>query len=472
MRVAAIDQGTSSTRAMVIDENGLSEICCSLLHQQTHPTLNAVEQNALELLGNVRTCIRAAGNVDALGLANQGESCLAWDSVTREPLSPILTWQDSRTREIIEAMKMAGSEALTLKHAGLPLNPYFSASKLSWLLANLPAVQSAHHRHRLRLGTTDAFLLHHLTGTCATDPSTASRTCLMNLRTGQWDPVLCDLFRVPLACLPEIRSTVGDFGCFEQTRMTASIVDQQASLYGHGCRQPGEAKITFGTGAFLLAHSGDHPPAQTPAGLVPTVAWQIGATTTFALEGGVFHAGSAVAWLKSLGMSCSVDDLSANTPAAIAQQLTFVPALSGLGAPHWDASATATWIGINPTTTPQQLCQAVLEGIALRAVEVLSAVEQSIELQGTLSIDGGMAANRYFAQFLADASGRQILAHPGGEFTALGCAQLAALGAGLLLPDVPRAPVTYSPSGKDRLQWLDTFRQGIESSKRWHAFAG
>ncbi|HGN3372400.1 TPA: FGGY family carbohydrate kinase, partial [Pseudomonas aeruginosa] len=255
MRIAALDQGTTSTRVLVASQDGSADIQLALRHQQHHPQSGWVEHDPLELLANLQRCLEASGRVDAIGLANQGESCMAWDARSGEPLSPLIVWQDNRTTPHIERLRASGAEALVLERSGLPLDAYFSASKLGWIVEHLPAARRALKAGRLRLGTSDAWFLDRLCGTFATDVTTASRTALMNLAEGRWDPDLCALFGVPIECLPEIRDTVGHFGVIGNTPLTASVVDQQASLYGHGCRQPGDAKITFGTGAFALTLS-------------------------------------------------------------------------------------------------------------------------------------------------------------------------------------------------------------------------
>nr|WP_132766047.1 FGGY family carbohydrate kinase [Pseudomonas aeruginosa] len=257
MRIAALDQGTTSTRVLVASQDGSADIQLALRHQQHHPQSGWVEHDPLELLANLQRCLEASGRVDAIGLANQGESCMAWDARSGEPLSPLIVWQDNRTTPHIERLRASGAEALVLERSGLPLDAYFSASKLGWIVEHLPAARRALKAGRLRLGTSDAWFLDRLCGTFATDVTTASRTALMNLAEGRWDPDLCALFGVPIECLPEIRDTVGHFGVIGNTPLTASVVDQQASLYGHGCRQPGDAKITFGTGAFALTLSGE-----------------------------------------------------------------------------------------------------------------------------------------------------------------------------------------------------------------------
>ena len=346
MRIAAIDQGTTSTRVLLLEGGEAPRVLCAHRHTTTHPKPGWVEQDALELLANVRLCLDVAGSVDAVGLDNQGETCLAWDAETGAPVGPAIVWQDARTADRLEAMKADGQEAVVLERAGLPLDPYFSASKLAWILANRPEAAALHQAGRLRLGTTDAFFLQHLTGRCVTDVTTASRTSLMALDTGTWCPELCRLFGVPIETLPEIVSTVGDFGACAQGPVLASVVDQQAALYGHGCRRPGDAKITFGTGAFVLAVTGDAPLRVPDAGLLPTVAWDLGGATSYAVDGGVYNAGSAVEWLQGLGLIKDVAELAAFDRApAIDRDLVFVPALSGLACPHWDRRAAGMWLG-------------------------------------------------------------------------------------------------------------------------------
>lgn len=470
MRIAAIDQGTTSTRVMVVDQNGSADIQLALRHQQHHPHPGWVEHDPLELLNNIQRCLEATGRVDAIGIANQGESCLAWDAVTGEPLSPVIVWQDNRTAAQIAMLRGEGLEAITLERAGLPLDPYFSASKLAWIVQNLPAAKSAASTGRLRLGTTDAYFLDRLTGVFATDVTTASRTSLMNLSTGQWDAQLCELFGVPIESLPEIRDTVGHFGEIGITPVTASIVDQQASLYGHGCRSEGDAKITFGTGAFALTLTGDQIIRAPDKGLLATIAWQVAGKPTYAMDGGVYDASAAVEWAGRLGLFSDFSELAAfDEPPAISRQLAFVPALSGLGCPHWDRSAAALWVGMNGGTTRQDMCQALLEGVALRSVEVITAMDGFLKVTDRLSIDGGLARSPYFAQFLADALQRCIVTQRFDELTSFGCAALAAKGLGIELKPPRNTSTKFRPkvSAEQALQWRATFSDAVKRTRDW-----
>ena len=294
----------------------------------------------------------SAGAAEVVGIDNQGESCLAWDAETGEPVSPVIVWQDERTADVTERLRAEGAEALTLERAGLPLDPYFSASKMGWIVAHVPEAAALARRGRLRLGTTDAWFRQRLTGRCETDPTTASRTSLMSLASCTWDAELCALFGVPVEALPAIAPTTGELGEIGRRRLTASVVDQQAALRGHGCAAPGEAKITFGTGAFVLAVAGEAlPPAG--AGPLPTVAWaRAGERPTYALDGGVYAAGAAVNWARSLGLFREWAEIADFGEPAIARGLAFVPALAGLACPHWDRRARGAWMGMGLDTGP------------------------------------------------------------------------------------------------------------------------
>lgn len=468
MPVAAIDQGTTSTRALVLDDAGQSRIARVIEHRQRYPQPGWVEHDPEQLIGHIRQCIDACGEVSALGIDNQGESCLAWDADSGEAVSPVVTWQDNRTAQAVERLRRDGAQDLVSERAGLPLDSYFSASKLAWMAAQIPAARALQRRGKLRLGTTDAFFLERLTGRFVTDLTTASRTSLLNLQSGQWDADLCDLFGVPIEALPEIVATTGDFGVIEQRGrripLTASVVDQQASLYGHGCRAPGDAKITFGTGAFALALSGARPLRAPQQELAPTVAWQLaGQAPVYALEGGVYCAGAAINWARSLRLFEAFEQIGRfSRPSAIARDLVFVPALTGLACPHWDSRAGGLWLGLSLDTRAPDLMQSVLEGIAFRAAEVVAAMGRVIPLAGTLWIDGGVSANPYFCQFLANVLGRRVVAQPLAELTALGTAQLAGAP-----PPADQAPGKRYEPVEDMAHHLERFAQAVERSTKW-----
>ena len=432
MRIAAIDQGTTSTRAYVMDGHGAGEIICRRTHEQIYPNPGWVEHDPAEIMRHIDECLEAAGAVDAIGIDNQGESCMAWDRETLKPVSNVIVWQDQRTSDFIDRLKTEGAQMLTMARAGLPLDAYFSASKLAWTLENLPEAQALYKQNRLCLGTTDAYFLHHLTGKFATDITTASRTSLMNLETGDWDPELCALFNVPLECLPKILPTMGDFGTAtikgQGIPITASVVDQQAALYGHGCRAPGDAKITFGTGAFALAVTGETLHRVPDAKLLPTIAWQqAGTHPSYALDGGIYCAGSAINWGRTLGLFSEFSQIdSFEAPAACTRKLIFVPALAGLGCPHWDRTAAGMWLGLTLETTAQAMMQAMPEGIVFRPAEVIEALAAEVPLDNRISIDGGLSTHCYFCQFLADVLQKEISIPTDPELTAIGTATMAA----------------------------------------------
>lgn len=472
MRIAAIDQGTTSTRVLVADTDGHAEIRHSLRHEQILPQAGWVEHDPEALIANIRACLAAAGPVDAIGIDNQGESCLAWDAITGEALSPVIVWQDNRTSNVIARLEADGASELTLERAGLPLDAYFSASKLNWVLSNIPAAADARRNGRLRLGTTDAFFLDRLTGQFATDLTTASRTSLLNLETGNWDEDLCSLFGVPPECLPEIRPSMSDFGAFEGIPVTASVVDQQAALYGHGCRKRGDAKITFGTGAFALAVTGDSIVRAPEKGLLPTIGWGGKNTRTYALDGGVYDAGSAVEWAQRIGLVTDVNELNRfDGDSALSRGLCFVPALSGLACPHWDRSAVGMFLGMSGASTRSDMQQALLEGITLRAAEVIEAMNARVPIASRISIDGGLTRSSYFVQFLADQLQRELETSSFDERTAFGTACFAAraMGADLPLPSSAESQL-ITPRHIDRDHDRARFSAAVERCRGWRTF--
>ncbi|WP_103256506.1 FGGY family carbohydrate kinase [Tabrizicola aquatica] len=436
MRIAALDQGTTSTRILMLAATGQLTPVLSLPHGQDYPAPGHVEQDAEVLLSNLVRCLQAA-EADVIGLANQGESCLAWDARDGRPLGPVISWQDDRTADVTAALAAEGAGPEVMARAGLPLDPYFSASKLGWILRQVPGAAELARAGHLRLGTTDAFFRDRLTGRYETDIATASRTSLMNLETGDWDAELCRLFGVPLDALPKIGPTSGELGNLPcGGRLVASIVDQQAALYGHGCRTPGAAKVTFGTGAFVQCLTGRLVRPDQP-GPLPTVAWQAqGQPVTYALDGGVYAAASAVNWARDLGLFRAFCEISVFPAApAIDRGLAFVPALAGLGCPHWNRGARGAWLGLALADRREDMMQALVEGIALRTAEVLEAMAALQPFRGPVSVDGGLAKNGYFTDFLAEVAGHDLFLPDETEQTAAGLARMAAEALGLVLPD-------------------------------------
>jgi glycerol kinase len=466
MKIAAIDQGTTSTRVLVMEADGPLRPVLSLPHAQTYPAPGHVEQDAMELLANIRRCIDSAG-AGAIALANQGESCLAWDARDGRPISPVISWQDDRTAPVTATLAAEGAGPMVMARAGLPLDPYFSASKLGWLARQPRALDLARTGH-LRLGTTDAFFRDRLTGRFETDIATASRTSLMTLDTGTWDADLCALFGVPMGALPKIGPTSGDLGRIGTARLAASIVDQQAALYGHGCRTPGAAKVTFGTGAFVQCLTGGLVRPDKP-GPLPTVAWApAGQPVTYALDGGVYAAASALNWARDLGLFRDFAEIDRfDTPAAIDRGIAFVPALAGLGCPHWNRAARGAWLGLSLADGPRDMVQAVLEGVALRTVEVLDAMNALVPFRGPVSVDGGLAQNACFTGFLSQVAGHDLFLPDTTEQTATGLARMGVEALGLDWPDPrPGRTLPASPPLRDRTARFTAARAAVEGYAR------
>ena len=462
MKILAIDQGTTSTRALLWQDGALQPVM-QRAHRQIMPRQGHVEHDPAELLTSLNLALQT--DADLVAIANQGESCLGWDARDGRPVSPVIVWQDDRTAVETARLAATGAGPEVMARAGLPLDPYFSASKLGWIMKNCPEAADLAWQGRLRLGTTDAFFRDRLTGRFQTDIATASRTSLMNLETGTWDSALCEIFGVPLAVLPEITATAGDLGQLPNgARLGASIVDQQAALFGHGCHLPGQAKVTFGTGAFVQCVTDGLIRPDQP-GPLPTVAWQLpGAPVRYALDGAVYTAASALDWARSLGLFDDYDAISRFDAApAIDRGLVFLPALAGLACPHWDRTARGAWFGLTLDHGRTDLIQALLEGVALRSAEAIAAIH-SLQPISALSVDGGMARNDYLLAFLAG-----LLAPPTAraaevESTALGLVHMALAGDGQTVPDVT-APNPITPAGRDRaadrIARFATIREGL-----------
>jgi glycerol kinase len=470
MKVVSVDQGTTGTKSFTLDEDGNFASCASFEHRQIYPKPGWVEHDAEELLAHVRQAIAAAGPVEAIGIANQGETVIAFDASTGKAIHNAIVWQDDRTKDVTAKLKAEGAEDLTLKRAGLPLDPYFSASKLRWFIDHCDEAKSLLKQNRLRLGTSDAFFLARLTGQFATDVTTASRTSLMALGSCAWDEELCKLFRVPIECLPEIRPTAGDFGSIGGVAVMASLVDQQAALFGHGCAKAGDAKITFGTGAFALALTGDKRVDGSRFGILSTLAWKQGTRPAeYAIDGGIYNAASAINWAKSLGLFADFAEIDKfDQPPAISRGLAFVPSLSGLACPHWDRDAAGLWIGMGLDTTRFDMMQSVLEGVALRAREVMAAMAELVSLGPAISVDGGMAKNAYFIQFLANALEKTVVVPSSTDLTGLGAARMAMAGAEFKnLPPLPPPRRHVEASGPIDPRALERFAEAVHRTKNW-----
>ena len=417
---------------------------------QHYPRPGWVEHQPEEIWRSVGAAVRAAlraGRIDpariaAVGITNQRETTLVWDARTGEPLGRAIVWQDRRTAPACAELKARGLEERVRAVTGLVIDPYFSATKAAWILAHHRGAARRAAAGELRLGTVDTWLLRRLSGgrLHVTDVSNASRTLLLDLRSGEWDGAMLDLFGIPRAMLPEVRpndellaETSGVGFLPDGIPLAAAVGDQQAALFGQACFAPGDAKCTYGTGAFLLVNTGLRP-LPSRHGLLSTAAWRIGGQTTFALEGSVFIAGAAVGWLRDgLGIirrSRDVERLAASVDDA--GGVTMVPALAGLGAPHWRPEARGIISGLTRGTTAAHIARAALEGIAFQCHDVLRAMEaDSGKPLREVRVDGGAAENDLLLQFQADVLGRTIVRPRVTSTTALGAALLAGLAAGL-----------------------------------------
>jgi glycerol kinase len=449
----AIDQGTTSTRAILFDAALTPVASAQQEIAQIYPGPGLVEHDPEEIWATTVTTVRdaiakagaTAREIAAIGITNQRETVVVWDRVTGRPIHNAIVWQDRRTAQVCAELRERGSESEVAACTGLLLDPYFSATKISWLLDHLD-LRAAAQAGRLAFGTVDSFLLWRLTGgkVHATDATNAARTLLLDIRSGEWHAGMCGLFGVPAPLLPEMRDCAGDFGTTAPElfggpiRILAMAGDQQAATVGQGCFTPGMMKSTYGTGCFALLNTGEQPVASNNR-LLTTIAYQLGGKRTFALEGSIFIAGAAVQWLRdALKVIARAPDVNALAEAAgVDEQVYLVPAFVGLGAPWWDADARGAVFGLTRNSGVAELARAALEAVGYQTRDLLEAMRADWPAAGAtvLRVDGGMAASDVTMQFLAD-----ILAAPVDrpvvmETTALGAAYLAGLAAGLC-PDL------------------------------------
>jgi len=476
MRFAlGIDQGTTQTTAVIVDEQGKTVARHSVQLPIRFPQPGWVEQDPWEILATVRQAVAPLLErypVDTIGFDNQGETFLLWDSASGQPLTPAIVWQDQRGVPVCEQLA-GGVQADWLRHkTGLMLDSYFSAPKLRFALDQDPALCQRAANGEVRFGTTETWVLWQLSQgrLHVTDPSTASRTLLFDINRLGWDEDLLGLFDVSPLLLPKVVPSAGyvgelDFGTGQRYSLHALLVDQQAALFGQSCFAPGTLKCTFGTGTFLLMNTGQQPRLSNH-GLLSTVAWQVADHTAYALDGGDFAAGAAVQWLvENLAV---LPDAAASEQAAQQAQdesLIFVPALAGLAAPHWQTQARGTFFGISRATTQADLVRATLKGIACRVYDIAKALEQDAGYPlADLKVDGGPSANRYLMQFLADILDIEVKVAAEQEATAVGVANLAIHAArGVSLDEIGaqwQAQAVYRP------QMASTVRQN--HLERWH----
>jgi glycerol kinase len=436
-QLIGIDEGTSAVKAILFDEQLRPLAEARREKALNYPRPGWVEQDPEEVLEAVASAAgellaQADGDVVA-GLDHQGESVLAWDAESGRPLTPIVTWQDKRSEEVLERLEREGTADEVRERSGMPLDPYFSAGKLAWLLEHDEAVAGALERGVLRLGTVDAFLCDRLGAGFHTDPATASRT---QLGAPAWDARLLEIFGVPEAALPPIVDSVAELGTLRheswprELPLHARVPDQQAALAGAGCVEPGRTKATYGTGVFVLAHVGGERPSPT-GGLLPTIAWSRDGQVEWALDGGVFTAGALLEWLsRDLGLAGDPPALAAAAASVEdAGGVRVLPALAGLGAPRWRSNARAVVAGLTAGARPGHVARAALEAIAWRVADVVEAVAATTPVE-TLRVDGGLTRDPLLLQLQADAAGVPV-ERGAVDATAAGAAALAAVGAGL-----------------------------------------
>lgn len=446
--ILALDQGTTSSRAIVFDRAGAIVSAAQKEFPQSYPQPGWVEHDPFDLWASQSgTATEALGkanlagdDIAAVGVTNQRETTLVWDRETGQPVHPAIVWQDRRTADDCAQLRRDGVEATIVAKTGLRLDPYFSATKIRWILENVAGARRRAEDGRLLFGTVDTWLLWQLTDRRihVTDVTNASRTLLCNLRTGDWDDDLLRLFGVPRAMLPEVRSSSEVYGTVGAHLYPAGVPiagiagDQQAALFGQACFVPGMVKNTYGTGCFLLMNTGAEP-VLSRNNLLTTIAWRIGGKTDYALEGSVFIGGAVVQWLRD-GLQLvrdvrELDALAASVPDA--NGLFLVPAFAGLGAPHWDPYARGAALGITRGTNRAHLCRAALEAIAFQSADLIAGMERDSGLAlRELRVDGGAVRSEPLMQFQADLLGTPVVRPKNIETTAMGAAYLAGLAVG------------------------------------------
>ena len=446
--ILALDQGTSSSRAIVFDETGATCAVAQKEFRQIFPRSGWVEHDPHEIWSSQASVIAEAIttldinglNIAGIGITNQRETTIVWDSDTEEPIYNAIVWQDRRTSDYCDKLKSEGVTEMIRRKTGLIIDAYFSATKIKWILDNVPGARERANKGKLLFGTVDTWLIWRLTRgeVHVTDVSNASRTMLFNINTLQWDDELLKMFDIPRSMMPEVRSSSEIHGHTKTTIFAHKVPiagiagDQQAALFGQMCIEPGMVKNTYGTGCFLLMNSGDKP-IISQNNLITTVAWKIGDKVNYALEGSIFVGGSVVQWLRDgLGViksSSEVEELASRVPDT--NGVYFVPALTGLGAPWWDQYARGTIVGISRGTTTAHIARAALEGIAFQTMDITAAMSRDAGLPlRELKVDGGASRNNLLMQFQADILGTRVIRPRVVETTALGAAYLAGLAVG------------------------------------------
>lgn len=446
--ILALDQGTSSSRAIVFDEKGTTCAVAQKEFRQIFPKSGWVEHDPHEIWSSQASVIAEAIttldinglNIAGIGITNQRETTIVWDSETEEPIYNAIVWQDRRTSDYCDELKKQGVTDMIRQKTGLIIDAYFSATKIKWILDNVPGARKRAEKGKLLFGTVDTWLIWRLTRgeVHVTDVTNASRTMLFNINTLEWDQELLDLFDIPRSMMPEVKSSSEVYGHTKTTIFAHKVPisgiagDQQAALFGQMCTEPGMVKNTYGTGCFLLMNSGEKP-ILSKNNLITTIAWKIGDKVNYALEGSIFVGGSVVQWLRDglhvINSSSEVEALASQVPDT--NGVYFVPALTGLGAPWWDQYARGTIIGISRGTTTAHIARAALEGIAYQTMDITAAMSRDAGIPlKELKVDGGASRNNLLMQFQADILGTRVIRPQVVETTAMGAAYLAGLAVG------------------------------------------
>ncbi len=490
--ILALDQGTTSSRAIVFDHSGNAVSVAQKEFTQYFPKPGWVEHDPMEIwssqIGVAQEAISALrlsrDEIAAIGITNQRETTIVWDAATGEPVHNAIVWQDRRTAEYCDSLKEKGLTGIIREKTGLIIDAYFSGTKIRWILENVPGARERAEKGELRFGTVDSWLVWNLTGgkVHVTDVSNASRTMLFNINTLQWDQELLDLLDIPISMMPQVRSSSEVYGetsgdVFAEGVPVAGMAgDQQAALFGQMCTEPGSVKNTYGTGCFMLMNTGTEP-IMSKNNLLTTIAWKIGDTVNYALEGSIFVGGSVVQWLRDgLGIiksSSEVEELARTVPDN--GGVYFVPALTGMGAPWWDQYAKGGIHGITRGTTAGHIARAALEGIAFQTMDIVGAMEKDAGVRlSELKVDGGASRDNLLMQFQADILGADVIRPQVTETTAKGACYLAGLAVGfwdsvaeiksqwlaerVFHPEAPEGKVNALKEG-----WSDAIRRTINN---------
>ena len=488
----ALDQGTSSSRAIVFDHQGRIKATAQKEFTQHFPKPGWVEHDPREIWSSEASVIAEAIStigingldIAAIGITNQRETTMVWDATTGEPVYNAIVWQDRRTGEYCDVLKSQGLTEMIRSKTGLILDAYFSATKIRWILQNVPGARERAEKGELRFGTVDTWLIWNLTRgeVHVTDVSNASRTMLFNIHDLQWDKELLDLFGIPASMMPQVKSSSEVYGYTKTTIFAHEVPiagiagDQQAALFGQMCTDPGSVKNTYGTGCFLLMNTGEKP-IMSANNLITTVAWKIGETVNYALEGSIFVGGSVVQWLRDgLGLiksSAEIEALAMEAPDN--GGVYFVPALTGMGAPYWDQYAKGCIYGITRGTTAAHIARATLEGIAFQTMDIVGAMEKDAGVRlAELKVDGGSSRNNLLMQFQSDVLGAKVIRPEVTETTAMGACYLAGLAVGYWsgIDEIKRqwkAERTFSPLAPAekvsalKAGWADAIKRTINN---------